>query len=234
MTIERNVCDTADAAALAAQRDRLEAALKLAERERQLLGFEIHDGVVQDLAAAAMLLEGAVREASFASSEARENYETGLRLLREGIAVARRLIGGTSAVSFDEQPLVPAIERLIEKFRSDHRLPVGFVRPNRDWRLPSVMQHLLLRVVHEALYNAWKHARASEVEVELRERDERLELTIRDNGAGFDPARAAAGRFGLEGMRERARLLNADLLFDTAPEHGTRIIIRLPLSQTMT
>jgi signal transduction histidine kinase len=212
---------------LAAECCRLTEALTLAERDRQLLGYEIHDGVVQDLTAAAMVLEGAGRQATFASPEGQDNYAGGLRLLHESIAEARRLIQGLATVELDERGLVSALERLVTKFRVDHGLPVTFVAGAAESGLPASVQHLLLRIAQESLYNVWKHARATEVEVRLAESDGKLELSIADNGVGFDPQRTAPGHFGLEGIRTRARVLEADLLFDTAPSHGTRVVVRL-------
>src|SRR3954447_16336664 len=116
----------ADRAQLEAERHRLAEALALAERDRQLLGYEIHDGVVQNLTAAAMMLEGAGRQATFSSPEAKQSYDGGLRLLQESIAEARRLIGGLATVELDDRGVVSALNRLVEKFRTDHGLPVVF------------------------------------------------------------------------------------------------------------
>ena len=65
------------------------------------------------------------------------------------------------------------------------------------------------------------------MEVRLAQSDEQLELTVADDGVGFEPTQIPAGHFGLESIRARTRLLGADLLFDTAPHHGTRVIVRL-------
>jgi len=212
---------------LAAECRRLTEALALAERDRQLLGYEIHDGVVQDLTAAAMVLEGAGRQATFATPEGQDSYAGGLRLLHDSIAEARRLIRGLATVELDDRGLVSALERLVTKFRTDHGLPVTFATGAADWHLPVSVQHLLLRIVQESLHNVWKHAHATEVEVRLADSDGKLELSIADNGVGFDPERTAPGHFGLDGIRTRAGVLDADLLFDTAPSHGTRVIVRL-------
>lgn len=228
---ERPATDEARSQAeLRAECHRLTDALTLAERDRQLLGYEIHDGVVQDLTAAAMLLEGTGRQATFASPEVRENFDGGLRLLQDAIAEARQLIrGATTAVELDDRGYVAAVNRLVEKFRADHGLPVSLECKVSQVSLPLSAQHLLLRILQEALYNVAKHARASEVEVRLARHEEQLELTVADNGVGFEPTHVPAGHFGLESIRARARLLGADLLFDTAPQHGTRVVIRLTL-----
>ncbi len=219
-----------DEAALRSECRRLSEALELAERDRQLLGYEIHDGVVQDLTAAAMQLEGAGRQATFSSPEGKESYVGGLRLLQEGIAKARRLIRGSAGVELDDRGLAVALAGLVERFRSEQGLPVTVSCEGPELALPTSVQHLLLRIAQESLFNVWKHARATGVEVRLAKEDGKLTLTIADDGIGFDPAIVTPDHFGLEGIRTRARVLGAELLFDTAPNHGTRVVVRLPLA----
>ena len=205
---------------------RLTEALRLAEQDRQHLLYEIHDGVIQDLTAATLLLEGAGRQATFAGAEAEENFAAGLRLLRDSIAEARRVLGGTAVTELDTG-LIPSLRRLVTKARSDLQLPVTLVTSCSALEVSPSVQHLLLRIIQESLANAWKHARATEVEIRLSERDDRLELVIADNGVGFDPALVPAGHFGLDSIKARAAALGAELVFDTAPNHGTRVVVRL-------
>jgi signal transduction histidine kinase len=211
-----------------AELKRLTAALALAERDRQLLGYEIHDGIVQDLTAAAMYLEGNGHAAQLASAESQESAAVGLRLLRDAIAAARRLIRGLATVELDDRGLVSALERLAEKFRTEHALPVFFSNTTSDLSLPASAQHLLLRIAQESLYNAWKHAQAHNIQLRLSATAEQLELSITDDGIGFDPTQVFPNHFGLEGMRTRAGVLGADLQIDSQPGHGTRITVRLP------
>jgi signal transduction histidine kinase len=214
-----------------AELQRLTEALALAERDRQLLGYEIHDGVVQDLTAAAMYLEGAGREAQFASAETQENFAVGQRLLRETIVEARRLIRRLVTVELDQRGLVSALERLAEKFRTEHTLPVDFSSSAGELNLTASAQHLLLRIAQEALYNIWKHAQAQRVQMRLLADDKQLELSIADDGVGFDPAQVPPGHFGLDGMRARARVLGADFQIDSRAGQGTRIIVTMPLGE---
>jgi signal transduction histidine kinase len=95
-----------------------------------------------------------------------------------------------------------------------------------DPKLPGSMQHSLLRIVQESLQNSCKHAKATHVEITLTNCDEKLELSITDDGVGFDPAKVTPDRFGLEGIRARAQVLGANLVFDTAPNHGTRVVVQ--------
>jgi two-component system sensor histidine kinase DegS len=216
-----------DLARLAEERQRLVEALALAERDRQLLGYDLHDGVVQDLTAATLLLESAGKHAQFASAETQDSYASGLRLLRESIAEARRLIRGLATVELNEQGLPHALQRLIDKFRIDHGLPATFVGDAGNLSLPASVQHLLLRIAQEALFNVWKHAQATQVEVRLAADERELELSVSDDGVGFDPDRVPPGHFGLEGIRARARVLGARLEIASAGGKGTRISVRL-------
>src|SRR5262245_46632670 len=109
-----------------AECQRLAEALSLAQRDLPLLGFEIPYSVGQDLAAATMLLEGSGRQATFATGEAQQNFQLGLRLLQQGIAATRKLVQGASLVEVNERGLVLALRRLVEKFRADQGLPVTF------------------------------------------------------------------------------------------------------------
>jgi len=214
-------------AQLEAECRRLAQALALSQRDQELLGYEIHDGVVQDLAAAAMLLEGAGRQAKFPSPEIAERFASGLKLLQGSIAAARRIIRGATAMDFETGGVVAALSQLVEKFRSDHALPVTFSSELEEPKLPADAQHALLRIAQESLHNALKHSRATEVQVSLQQRDGRLEMVIADNGIGFEPAQVPDGRFGLAGIHARAGALGADLLLDTAPNHGTRVVVLL-------
>jgi len=214
-------------ARLTEERQRLAQALALAERDRQLLGYDLHDSVVQDLTAATLLLEGAGNHAQFSSAETRESYASGLRILRDAITETRRLIRGLATVELDEHGLVAALQRLVDKFHIDHGLPVAFVSEAQNLNLPASVQHLLLRIAQEALFNVWKHAQAKRVEVRLTVDERELELSISDNGAGFDQAQVPSGHFGLEGMRTRARILGAKLEIASAAGEGTRITVRL-------
>src|SRR5439155_8901503 len=135
--------DPQSLAQLQAEQRRLTEALALAERDRQLLGYEIHDNVVQDLTAAAMRLEEAGRQATFVLPEAKESYASGLRLVQQALAKARGLISGAVSVEVDDRGLGSALKRLAEKFRSEHGLPVTFTCDAPDVALPTSVRHLL-------------------------------------------------------------------------------------------
>jgi signal transduction histidine kinase len=89
----------------------------------------------------------------------------------------------------------------------------------------------LFRIAQEGVTNALKHAQARTVGIFLNFKPELIELCVNDDGRGFDPAAAAVnGHFGLRGLRERARALDAELALDSSPGQGTRLRLVVPVS----
>lgn len=212
--------------ALQRERTLLRRLLEIQERERQLVSYEIHDGLAQYLAGAMMHLE-AYDHAAGDSPHARDLRE-GLRLVRAATDEARRLISGLRPPALDELGIVDAVESLV----AEARLDVGDVRfdhalPTR--RLPADVETTIFRIVQESLANARRHARAAAVSVRLESTpDGGVRIVVRDDGVGFDPGGVPAERFGLEGIRQRSRLLGGEPAIESRPGAGTTIDVTLP------
>ncbi len=219
--------------ALKAERQQLLRTLEFHERDRQLLAFEIHDGIVQDMTAALMFLDSAASEASFAKTEDKETLERGIRLLRGSVEEARRLIQGLIPVVLDERGLVASLEKLAERFRNDQDLKIELTAKVSFAHLTPAVEMVVLRIVQEALNNVWRHSQSERAEVRVTETAEQLRVAIQDWGVGFDPTQVKKTRYGLAGMRERARLFGGSAEIDSAPGHGTRIIVTLPLADAL-
>jgi signal transduction histidine kinase len=86
--------------------------------------------------------------------------------------------------------------------------------------------------VQQALTNAIRHSNATTIAVHLTRSADALSLRVEDDGDGFDPATVSSDRFGLLGMRERARLLGGTLMVESAPAQGTVIDVRIPLNDS--
>jgi signal transduction histidine kinase len=111
---------------------------------------------------------------------------------------------------------------------------IEFVDETRDVRLAPEVALSLFRIAQESMQNAAKHAGAREIVVRLREIDGRVELEVRDDGIGFDPDRAGrhdVGGLGLASMRERARLVHADIEIRAANGRGTSVVVRVAREQ---
>lgn len=219
--------------ALRAERHVLQQMLRTQERERQLVSYEIHDGLAQYQAGAIMQLETAVHALGEVGDRrladvVRACHE-GLRLLRAAAAEARRLINGLRPPMLDELGIEDAVESLVE--RMDATGPkVEFLHPHPLDRLDPDVETALFRIVQECLSNVRKHARARHVRIVLEPRGaDEVSLAVSDDGIGFDVRAVAADRFGLEGIRQRARLFGREATIASRPGAGTRIDVTLPL-----
>ena len=96
-------------------------------------------------------------------------------------------------------------------------------------RLVPVLENVLYRIVQEGLTNARNHSKSRTILVSLVQRGDRLRIAIRDWGVGFDPNRVPGNRFGVEGIRERARLLGGKCSIRSEPGEGTSILVELPV-----
>jgi signal transduction histidine kinase len=244
-------------ASLVAERTVLRKLIETQERERQLVSYEIHDGLAQYLASALMRLEAcsaalatAGPRASPALAACEQDCEEGLRLLRAALVEARRLINGLRPPMLDELGIVEAIESLV----SDARIEIPeviFTKPDALPRLPPEVETTIFRIVQEALTNARKHASARRVNVALEPVATSmpgrrgaaftgLRVAVSDDGRGFDPATVPTACFGLEGIRQRARLFGTEASIKTRPRPaagsptrgdpgGTVVEVLLPL-----
>lgn len=196
--------------------------------ERARLAREIHDTVAQGLSSIQMLLHAAER-----ADPERPGVEH-LRLARQtaadGLAETRRFIRELNPPSLD-QGLGTALARLAETQQSS-RGPVIHVEAPACVNVPMHVQTALFRIAQGALANVVQHARASQVAIVLREEEQHVELTVIDDGIGFEPdtIRARSGSpdsFGLRAIEERVDQLGGRLELVTRPGRGTALIVTL-------
>ena len=223
-----------DRDALQQQVAHLRRQLADAERRLRLIGFEIHDGLVQDLAGAAMFLDAAKKDATYSCPEGLQNVERGMQLVRSAIGEARRLIGGLDTPLPQVDSLTAAVRALIERMQHDHGLRIDFTEPLHEPHLTSAARATMLRVIREALNNAWQHSQSPRAEVTLHEEAGHLVATVRDWGVGFDPRGVHPGRYGLKSIRERAELLEGTAAISSKPGQGTTVRFSLPLEDSET
>jgi PAS domain S-box-containing protein len=227
IVITRDISDRKRAdAALLREQDFLRRLLDLHERDRQLVAYEIHDGMVQEMTCALMHLEASKHAEA---DELRETeFDRGAQLLREAVNEARRLISGLRPPVLDELGVIAAVEYLINEARAD--VPqIEFVHRATFDRLVPPLESAVFRIVQEALSNIRKHSGSRRARVELYENGSTLRLVVRDWGSGFDPSKVSRERFGLQGIRQRARLFGTTAVIDSAPGKGTTIAVDLPL-----
>jgi signal transduction histidine kinase len=203
--------------------------LDLQEKERKLIAYEIHDGFVQSATAALMNLETSSRLWHQDPTQVQESLQAALRLLGDSLAEARRLIRGLRPPILDESGIVAAVQSLAAESPERGGPQVEFVHHVQFDRLPPQLESIIFRIVQEALTNARRHSRSDRVRLAVLQQDGRIRIEVQDWGVGFDPAKVEEGHFGLEGIRQRARLLGGRADIQSAPGQGTRVTLEIPL-----
>ena len=198
------------------------------EDERRRIARELHDEIGQELTALRITLQAA-RKAHPAP-----HIEDGVRIAEQTLQQVRDLSLDLRPSLLDDLGLVPALRWYLDRQAQRAGLSIDFAADVPDERLPPDLEVACFRFVQEAFTNVVRHAQATRVTVRLRKRDGDLELTVEDDGVGFDVAEtfenAAKGEsIGLLGMRERAQLASGEMEILAAEGQGAIIRARFPL-----
>ncbi|SOE95284.1 PAS domain S-box-containing protein [Burkholderia sp. D7] len=192
------------------------------EEERKRIAMEIHDDLGQLLTA--LKMDVSLLRMQLANDSAASHKADGMRdLVERTIGIVRNVASHLrpAALNFG---LASALEWLAQDFRRHARIPCHFHLEGPEPRLPDPCATAIFRIAQESLTNVARHANASRVDVTLCHTERGIELTIRDNGRGFDVAAARDGySYGLLGMTERARLIDAQLHFESTADSGSVI-----------
>jgi signal transduction histidine kinase len=229
---------TSAATAVATARDvtaeGLRRSLEAAERERTRWARELHDQTLQDLAGLKVLLSGARRARE--REEVDRILEQAIEHVQLGVDAVRGLVTELRPAALDELGPGPALRALIDRTAATAGLEIELVvdlayeEGRADTRHAPELESTMYRLVQEALTNVVKHADASRVTVAVIEDDGIVQLSVTDDGAGFQTDAATEG-FGLIGMRERVTLLGGDMHFDSRPGAGTIATARIPVQR---
>jgi signal transduction histidine kinase len=197
--------------------------------ERNRLAREIHDGLGHYLTATTMQIQGAkaLLENTSAASQAPAalaalgKAET---LLQEALADVRRSVGALRAVPTENKPLPAIIGDLVGECQAIAGLETGFDLIGTPRRLNSQVELTLYRVAQEGLTNVRKHAQARRVEVTLSYDNDKVGLSICDDGQGMGET---SNGYGLLGLRERIQLVGGKVNIRTAPDQGFRLEVEI-------
>src|SRR3990170_3659732 len=197
--------------------------------ERERIGMDLHDGIIQSIYAVGLTLEH--------SRLPTEDPQDIILKVEEAIAGLNAIIRDIRAYILDLQParfqtasLSEGLEMLVREFRANTLVEVDLrIEPEALGRLGRDGAAALFHIVQEALANAGKHAKASRVWVSVKLDDSRVALHVIDNGGGFDLQREHTKLgHGLENMSERARQVGGDCEIASSPGEGNTITVRLP------
>jgi signal transduction histidine kinase len=220
---------TATSAAAEQHRQRLAAA----EDERRRWARELHDETLQNMAALQIMLSSARRSGQPDKLDAAVG--DAIARLQQEIGTLRSLITDLRPAALDEFGTLGAVEALVERvarngLEVDLSADLAYEQGRRPTRHTAELEAAIYRTVQEALTNATKHGHAKRAVVEIVEDDLTVHVTVRDDGAGFDPSHRTDG-FGLLGMRERVQLLDGTLEIESTPGEGTTVSATFPVQR---
>jgi PAS domain S-box-containing protein len=231
-TLERRVAErSAEAERRSEQLRQLASELTSAEhRERQRLAQILHDGLQQILVGAKYRLALLERE-----NNAKQGAAEVADIIDDAIETSRSLTAELSPPILHQGGLLPALEWLVRWMNDKHGLCVD-LRANEKIRFPQGQLNVFLfQGIKELLLNVIKHSGVREARIQIVQRGGRIQITVEDDGAGFDQSqlRAAGGRtggFGLFNLSERLSMLGGSMTIDSSPGRGSRILMAVPLA----
>lgn len=204
------------------------------EHERKLLALHLHDNIAQNLSYLKIQSRIMAERASGGDSSLHEEFA---RVLSETIDAVRNMAYELRPSGLDELGLVRTLELFCSEFEQRYGVPVSFSAAGME-SVPVApeVQINIFRIVQESLRNVARHSRASKASVKLVASHPNLIVRIRDDGVGFDPERqqenaVRSRRMGVQGLKERARLMDGELQIVSRPGKGTAISLEVPIDR---
>jgi signal transduction histidine kinase len=202
------------------------------EQERKRISQSLHDEMGQSLTAL-QLDAGWIRRHCKDDAAIIGVADRMQDAIEDSAASMRRIVADMRPRVLDDLGIIPAIKGLVKDVAARTGVEVAFVPKGDLDDIEDVIKTALYRMLQECLTNVSRHAQARTVDILLVAAEREIEMRVVDDGCGFGPdARRKHGSFGLFGLGERAALLGGSVTVDSAPQAGTRIIVRLPVQKS--
>ena len=196
--------------------------------ERERVGRELHDGIIQSLYAIGMQLQ-LLRIKQPAIGDDLTKATQNLDHVIEDI---RHYILNLKVASYEQQTMYECLVNVLARLHIPQTLSITVDAPRRQPPFAPPMVEGVCQIAYEAVSNIVRHAEATRATISVVERDDWFEMTIEDNGRGItDPMPSIGGGLGLPNMMQRARIFGGEVALEAGQEGGTRVTLRLPLSQ---
>jgi two-component system sensor histidine kinase DegS len=212
----------------------LSESYRVQEETKERIAHDMHDGVTQTIIGALFEIQAAQDSMLKNPNIASVNLSRAQELLADVDQEIRRVIFDFHPPVLDMLGLVAAVERYATTFEQTYNIACRVRVAGEKHRLDKQTELTIYRIVQSAMLNIATHSSASRARVRFSFEPQNLQVSVEDNGVGFDPQETLATpgeHLGLIGMIERAESLGATLLLESLPEQGTRIILNLPTHQ---
>lgn len=199
------------------------------EKQREDLGRELHDVVGQLLTGIRLLSSNLARDASLSPEKIRLHATRVSQMAEEAHLNLRQINRGLSAAHLQHVRLDDALHDLAEFVGTMPTVDCTFDYEETVAELDPEKKLQVYRIAQEAVNNALKHSRATQVVIQWRQTDDGLVLAVADNGVGFDEQELDRKTLGLHSMRYRAKVVGAELSIRSSAGHGTTVRCLLPV-----
>jgi len=218
-------------AEIASQKEiRTKAILEAEEKERRRIAQDLHDGVGQLLSAAKLNLSNLESKITTQTEEQKLAIQNALSLVDDSVKEVRAVSHNMMPNTLIKLGLASAVREFITKLGKAPTLKVDLEIVGLDTRLDNQVETVLYRVIQEIVNNIIKHAKASQISMQLIRHETELNIMIEDNGVGFDTNQLDDFEgIGLKGIKTRIEFLNGSVHFDSSIGRGTTVIIDIPL-----
>lgn len=198
------------------------------ENERKRIASDLHDGLGQMLTAARFNLNGISDNMAFLSDQDKLVFEKAVKLLDESCLEVRNVSHNIMPNALMKSGLGNAVKDFIEKIRNTE-LGITLNTSGINGSIDANVEIMIYRIIQECVNNALKHSGATKLDISLINDHDGLNLTIEDNGKGFDLATLSLEKgIGMKNIRTRTRYLKGTIDIDSRPGHGTLIAIHIP------
>lgn len=199
------------------------------ETERQRLSRQMHDGPAQALSNFILQTEIAMRLFDIDAAQAKDELNSLKASAMGTFQKVRNFIFELRPMMLDDLGLVPTVRRYSEAFKEQTSLDVNVTVTGSEKRLETYLEVMLFRAIQELLGNAARHSQAAQVKVLLDVGDDRVRVSVEDNGKGFDSDVVQQGNsLGLKLIKERAEMLGGTFELDSVVGSGTRVSFGVP------
>ena len=212
----------------------LQEITKAQEEERKRIARELHDSSAQNLIALLHQLDNLLTAKTKLPVKEAKALWGFYEQIRDTLQEVRRFSRDLRPSILDDLGLLPALEWVTEDLKNTYWVEADLKVLGVERRLFPETELLLFRIVQEALRNIAKHAKATKAEVEIKFDENKITITVGDDGKGFEPpenlgALTPAGKLGLAGMQERVQLLGGSVRLESKPGKGTKIFVEAPI-----
>jgi signal transduction histidine kinase len=198
--------------------------------ERTRIAREFHDTLEQELVAITIQLETVADQFDPAPRVARQMLDVARTMSRRSLSEARRAVWDLRSHLLENSNLDNALREVIKLMSASSKVPISAETTGAPRKLAPLVENNLLRIAQEALANALKHARASQIRVRLDYAPKKVSLRVRDDGVGFNTRNNAViygGHFGLLDMSERTEKMGGTFSMISAPGQGSEIFVEV-------